>query len=254
MFKKNPLKENGVMGKKREQVLLTTMAFLVILFGVILIVNYLVWLIMVLLWILFNLFYVVYRTLNKRRYEFRKVNNNEWEKLQGKNLIHYTSFLNIDDGKGVINIPCHISPKVNHLLPKRNRQTGYIWFHQADEFDDYEPNLESFLNAHFYEGDPRSHKVVVKLNNLPRERLYIDLKTGYLLIEGDLQIEAETSSIFKWYNEHVYYLSIIKSTLMLFSILFYVVVRQVRVSFEQKKFDKMMGKKFKNNPSITKEI
>ncbi|AVK85977.1 hypothetical protein C3943_22020 [Lysinibacillus sp. B2A1] len=246
IFKKNIYKENGVMGKKRGNIMTTILVFiaLLIVFPIIISVRLgeydlagvLVILIFISIFLLFilNLFYAVFRKIYKKRYGFRPINNEEWEELQHRNLIHYSNVLTVDEGESEVSIPAHARPKVNHLLPKKYRNQGFVWFHLADDVEPEEPLLKSYLSAHFLEGNPRRQKVVIKCGDFPSHKIYLDVNSGFILVKGDVLVKARVYLNFKWYNEKIYILFLIKTTLKASLTIFHIMYHQLKVEIEDK--------------------
>lgn len=209
IFKSNPNKINGKMGKRRMRIynfsLCGISAIIVIpCLYLTFTVNIFFYHITVLSWISINLFYWEYKRRRKKINDFRLLSKEEWQRYKSKNLIHYSNVLEFNDGINDVVIPAHYSFKVNHLLPNEYRHKGFVWFHLCDSKDNNEPTLESFLNAHFGEGNPRKKKLIVQLEQLPKDKVYIHLKTGYIVVEGNLEIEAMVINKFKWFNDKIY--------------------------------------------------
>lgn len=255
IFKKNIYKQNGVMGKKRK-IILETMrmsVFLVIIFLFsitfflkqykLLIEMYAILILLVGILFFSNVIFGIYKKINKKKYGFRLLNEKEWFKLKNMNVIHYSHILSGHEGEREIIIPAHTSPRVSYLLPKEYREKGFIWFHIADGLNSEEPVLNSFLTAHLLEGDPRKQKVVVKIEKLPKDRLFIDINSGYLLVMEDLSIKAKVYHNFKWYNEKLYLPFIFKVAVNSYLSLFYVFQHQMKIEFEESRYRKKVKKK-----------
>lgn len=246
VFKKNIYKENGRMGNIRGNIMsaIVVSSFLLMILPIIISVilgnYYLAEILFILVFtstlLLFicNIFYAVIRKIYKKRYGFRLINNDEWEKFEHRNLIHYSNVVTVDEGETVVFIPAHVRPTVNHLLPKKYRKQGFVWFHLADESDSEEPNLNSYLSAHFLEGNPRKQKVVMKLANLPKSKIYLHVNSGFILVEGDVLAKAKVYYNFKWYNENIYLIFLTKNTLKGLLTIFHTIYHRLKVEFEDK--------------------
>lgn len=237
IFKKNKYKENGVMGKKRSRVVSVTVIFLFFITFLLLFISPLIVFSILILHIPLNIIYGVYKRINENN-QFRPLSENEWNAMYDRNLIHYSHILNNQIGSSIIHLKAHKSPKVNFRLPKKYRKEGFVWFHLSDEINKNEPLLHSFLNAHLYEGNSRNQKVIVKLKLIPRNRMFIEKSTGYILILGDLNISGEISEEFEWYNKKTYTLIVVKETLKLMIILFYSLMSGARAHIEESKLNK----------------
>lgn len=189
-------------------------------------------------WISINLFYWGYKRRRKRVIDFRLLSKEEWQRYKSENLIHYSNVLGFNEGINDVVIPAHYSFKVNHLLPNEYRHKGFVWFHLCDIKDKNEPNLESFLNAHFGEGIPRKQKLIVQLAHLPKDKVYIHLKTGYILVEGNVEVSAMVINKFKWFNEKIYISHIISNVWYEVLFVFYNYFIQVKVRIKDWKRDK----------------
>lgn len=192
--------------------------------------------------IISNVFYGIYKKLNKKKYGFRLLSEKEWVKFKNMNLIHYSNILSGEEGEREIFIPAHTSPKVNLHLPKKYREKGFVWFHIADGLKSEEPVLSSFLNAHLYEGNPRKQKIVVKIEELPKNRLYLDIKSGYFLVMGDLSVKANVYHNFKWYNEKLYILFLLNVAVDSYLTFFYDYQHQMKVKNEELNYQRKIKK------------
>lgn len=181
-----------------------------------------------------NIFYAFYRKINKKKYGFRQINSKELDKLKNINLIHYSHILvDEEEGEREVSIPAHISPKVSYRLPQKYRKKGFVWFHVADGIDSEEPILNSYLSAHWLEGDSMKQKIVIKIEDLPKHRMFVEVNSGFLLVKGDLTVKAKVYHNFKWYNEKIYVPFIIKTTIKTLLTIFYAMYHQVKVELEE---------------------
>lgn len=234
IFKKNKFKENGLMGKKRGWVLNITIGFIFLIMFLTLITYPVLFVTTVICWILSNIIYGFYKKINENT-SFRMLTLDEWNTLGERNLIHYSHILDNQIGNHKIYLPAHVSPVANFRLPKKFRKEGFIWFHLSDVNNEKEPELKSFLGAHAFEGNPRNQKVIIKLNSISHDRIYIEKNTNFILVKGDLNITGDIIENFEWYNKKIYLACIAKGSLKGIIILFYSVFIKFRAEFEEKK-------------------
>lgn len=199
-------------------------------------VNTLCYYIFILIWALGNLFYGWYKSRSKG--DFRLLSEEEWQEFKNKNVIHYSNILDAKEGINDIVIPAHSSFKVNHLLPKEYRHKGFVWFHLCDDNVRNEPNLKSYLHAHFGEGNPRKQKLIVQFEQLPKENIYIHTKTGYIVVEGDLKVTALVLNKFKWYNDKIYLFHILSNVCFDILLIFYYCFIQLNVRIKDRQKEK----------------
>lgn len=158
-------------------------------------------------------FYALYRKLNAEKFAFKLITDDEWEHLCEHKVIHYSNFAQEQSNAIIVHLPAHYSEKTNYLLPREQRNKGFVWFHLSREKNDDEPELYSFLSAHYNEGNPRKYKSVMNIKDLPRDRVYIEKSTGFFLVEGDLSAPAQLFDKFEWYNQKMYWGYFLESTI-----------------------------------------
>lgn len=221
------------MGKKRSKYFdILIYFYIALILLVFVLTNILVMFFTLTGWMLANIIYGVIKSTYKKKYNFRLINDREWSEIANRNLIHYSDVIETNEGESKFSILPHFNIKVNHALPLKDRNKGFVWFHLSVEEFGEEPFLKSFFKAHYFEGDKRKKKAIIKTKNIPRDRLYYDVSTGFYLIEGELNTKILVKDDFKWFNEKVYYNELIISSLQGFCLLWYLVFNSIIVKIQ----------------------
>lgn len=148
--------------------------------------------------------------LSQKEFYSRPMTNEEYERFKGRNLIHYTNKLTVQDfedynASGKIRLAASIRDSVNYTMLPQDRGKGFVWFHLSDEDGSDEPDFESYWYTHSTEGYPRSYKVIVTLFSLPRDRLLFRPMDGAVSFHGEYEGPALVFTNFRWYADRVYF-------------------------------------------------
>lgn len=160
----------------------------------------------------------------KKSYYVRKISDDEYKKLLGRKLIHYSNRLTEEEYRiylntGKITIKGSNSAKSNYVMKIKEKNDIFVWFHPEDKNNSNEPELYSFLYTHLIE-KKRKYKVIVNVEDVDRNRLYIRPDNGNILVKGDLETEATIDTSFNWYTDKFYLKEIVLGTLR-YSLLFH---------------------------------
>ncbi|MGG3471646.1 hypothetical protein ABES02_29785 [Neobacillus pocheonensis] len=163
------------------------------------------------------LVFVLYNTFGSRfvivrdGYYMRPITSSEYDLYAGRNLIHYTDYLSVDDIKhyeatNTINLIAHGSKRSNYSMRSEDRAKRFIWFHLSDGNGTDEPDFDSFWTSHFTESSPRTYKFVLPANTFSKEQIYIRPFDKAIAVEGDYVGPIHMMTAFPWYNKKIYFL------------------------------------------------
>lgn len=170
--------------------------------------------------------------LKSGKYFVRPISDREWDEQKDRNLIHYTDFLTPIEFEhyektGFIHLHSNGSRKSNYSMKRDMRSEKFVWFHSSDVNNPNEPNFHSFWNSHFLVMTPRKYKVIITCSELKRDDVYFRPWDNAIILKGDYLGKATIKTSFSWYNEKIYRWEIIKNSLFVFIIMFYVSIVQM---------------------------
>ncbi len=175
------------------------------------------------IFIISSIGYYYYLKFNDK-YHIRPIKAEEYQKVIGKKLIHYTDFVNEEQIEkhtktGSIELFGNSNAKANYRMKRKDKTKKFVWFHTESDSIKNEPDFDSFAESHIGESIPRAYKVIIEVKNFKQEELFINPVNGNILVLGDVKAPAIIESNFKWYNEKVYFWSLISGSFVTFFLL-----------------------------------
>lgn len=147
-------------------------------------------------------------------YYIRKIQDDEWEQILTRKIIHYTNYIADEEYKrflttGIISLNGSIKAESNYVMKIKDKRKPHVWFHVEDPLNPGEPDLKSFLFSHMHESTPRKYKVIIEPKELNKTNIFIRPSNGNNIYAGNLAVKAQIETTFNWYNEKLYLKSII---------------------------------------------
>jgi hypothetical protein len=197
-----------------------TISFIILLFGY---------------FILVPLFYPL-----KSLYYIRPITKEEYERLSGRNLIHYTDYLlpsEIEEAErtGRIRLIANDSARSNYNFKFSDATKKFVWFHPSRLDENKEPKFNSFWYSHFGESDPRDYKIIINPMNVDMDRIFIRPIDGAIVIEDDYTGEANIEKTFNWYNDKLYFWRSLWVSPITFGLVMFIGIKQLMGSVIDRK-------------------
>ncbi|WP_144597931.1 hypothetical protein [Aeribacillus composti] len=173
--------------------------------------------------IIFLLYYNYLKYTDK--FHIRPIKYEELKTYYGKKLIHYTNYLD-DDAinnyhlTGNIRLIGNGNAKANYRMKCKDKSKKFVWFHVEDSINKNEPELESFLQSHLFESNPRKYKIVVNFEDVLDFPLFINPVNGNILVYGDANVPGILYKEFVWYTKRLYIKYILKYSFIIFLLYF----------------------------------
>ncbi|KAF6620545.1 hypothetical protein HFE03_07790 [Paenibacillus sp. EKM102P] len=176
----------------------------------------------------------------KSRYYIRRIIKEEYEKLNGRNLIHYTDHLfpyEIEEAErtGIIRLIANSSARSNYNFKFSDATKKFVWFHPSRTDENKEPKFNSFWYSHYSESDPRDYKIIVNPMNVDMNRIFIRPIDGAIVIEDDYTGEANIEKTFNWYNSKIYFWRSLCVSPITFGLVMFIGIKQLMGSIIDRK-------------------
>jgi hypothetical protein len=140
--------------------------------------------------------------------KLRSLTTEEYEALQGSNLIHYSSHLSDGGHDGVVMLNATRVDLPNGNMP-------IVWFHLSNGPDLSEPRFRSYWSNHYTVHKPNT-KTIIALSEIPANRVFIRPHDQSIAVLGDVVAAGVIQKDFSWYNDRLYLLPTIRYSIVSF--------------------------------------